>query len=102
MRAIHFTAIAAAGLFAGSCGEPRQCEPLTRADALQLAREAKSGMLRRSTDDYAANFATSDATFVRLGSETNGYAANVGFRGRDGRMLVALIEGDCYIGWTSH
>jgi hypothetical protein len=57
-------------------------------------------MLRRSTDEYATNFDVDEADFVRIGTETNGYAANVGFKGRDGRTLIALIEADCYIGWT--
>ena len=58
-------------------------------------------MLQRSTQEYAANFAGSEPLFVKLGSETNGYAANVGFRGRDGTTLIALVEEDCYVGWTS-
>jgi hypothetical protein len=65
-----------------------------------MAADEKTGMLGRSTDEYAAHFQSSEAVFVRVGVETNGYAANVGFKGRDGRTLVALIEADCYIGWT--
>lgn len=57
-------------------------------------------MLRRSTDEYATNFDVDEAAFVQVGTETNGYAANVGFKGRDGRTLIALIDADCYIGWT--
>ena len=57
-------------------------------------------MLRRSRSDYAANYDSEKVTLVRIGAETNGYAANVGFEGKDGRMLIALIEADCYVGWT--
>lgn len=92
--------IVAASLFIASCGYGRQCEILSRAQALEMAANEKAGMLRRSTHEYAANFESSDAVFVRIGAETNGYAANVGFRGRDGHTLIALIEADCYIGWT--
>ena len=65
-----------------------------------MARDAKAGMLGRSTASYAANFQSDHPVFVRIGVETNGYAANVAFRGRDGALLIALIEGDCYVGWT--
>ena len=81
-------------------GGVQQCQSLTRASALGMAKEAKAGMLRRSTDAYARNFASDEPAFVKVGVETNGYAANVGFEGRDGTTLVALIEFDCYIGWT--
>lgn len=94
--------IVAGSLLAASCGgdgDP-QCEPLSPAEALRMAADAKSAMLRRSTDEFATNFDVGEADFVRIGTETNGYAANVGFKGRDGRTLVALIEADCYIGWT--
>lgn len=33
-----------------------------------------------------------------IGVETNGYAINVGFSGKDGHKLIALIEGDCSSG----
>lgn len=59
-------------------------------------------MLRRSTTAYASNFDIETAEFVRIDKETNGYVANVGFKGHDGRTLVALIHADCYIGWTEH
>jgi len=78
-----------------------RCETLTRSEALEMATGAKAGMLRRSTAKEAANYRSDEPAFVRIGAETNGYAANVGFPGRDGTTLVALIEGDCYIGWTS-
>jgi hypothetical protein len=82
------------------CGKGHGCDLLTRSQALELAREQKAGMLQRSTREYAANFASDAPAFVKLGAETNGYVANVGFKGRDGQTLVALIEGDCYVGWT--
>jgi hypothetical protein len=99
-RPISRGAIVAASLFAASCGEGRQCETLSHAEALEMASHEKTGMLRRSTREYSANFESSEAAFARVGAETNGYAANVGSRGRNGRTLVALIEADCYIGWT--
>lgn len=65
-----------------------------------MAANERVGMLQRSTHGYAANFENGEVVFVRVGAETNGYVANVGFNGRDGRTLIALIEADCYIGWT--
>jgi len=65
-----------------------------------MAQDGKAEMLERSTTRYAANFKSNDPVFVRVGTKTNGYAANVGFKGRDGAILVALIEEDCYVGWT--
>jgi hypothetical protein len=58
----------------------------------------KAGMLSRSTAEYAANFASDEVVEVRTKAE--GYAAKVAFKGRDGRTLEALVEDDCYIGWT--
>ncbi len=100
MSTIRLLVIVAAGVLAASCGGSSQCERLGRAEALRMAASEKARMLAGSTDEYVANFESSDADFVRIGTETNGYAANVGFLGRDGRTLVALIEADCYIGWT--
>ena len=100
MTTSRLFAIMAAGLLAAACGGGPRCDPLSRAEALRMAADEKSGMLRRSADDYAANFASSAPAFVRIGAETNGYAANVGFEGRDGRILIALIHADCIIGWT--
>jgi len=57
-------------------------------------------MLNRSTEEYRQNFARDEVTATRIGSEANGYAANVSFAGRDGRILVALVDEDCYVGWT--
>lgn len=96
--------IVAGSLLAATCGgegDP-QCESISRAEALRIAEDAKLVMLRRSTAAYASNFDIETAEFVRIDKETNGYVANVGFKGRDGRTLVALIHADCYIGWTEH
>ena len=65
-----------------------------------MAASAKRGMLGRSTAEYRANFASDEVADVRVGAQTNGYAATVAFRGRDGSLLVTLIEYGCYIGWT--
>ena len=95
----HISSIVAASLVAASCDVNRQCETLSRDQALEMAAAQKVGMLRRSTHEYAANFESSEAAFVELND--GGYAAKVGFRGRDGRTLIALLEADCYIGWTA-
>jgi hypothetical protein len=92
--------LAAIALCAGGCGD--RCEGLTADGALQMARDAKAGMLSRSTDRYAANFPSDAPVFVRLGAEANGHAASVGFKGRDGTILIALIDTDCYVNWTEH
>jgi len=44
----------------------------------------------------------SDQAVVGPRSELHGYAAKVAFKGRDGRTLIALIDDDCYVGWTEH
>lgn len=98
MKLFRAGAMVAVTFVVSGCG--RSCDGLTRDEAFQIAREAKAGMLQRSTDEYAANFKSEEAVFVRVGSETNGYAANVGFEGRNGTTLIALIESDCYVGWT--
>ena len=90
----------AASLAASACVGAESCAQLTRAEALEMAKAQKAGMLRRSTKDYAANFAGDAPLFVKVGAATNGYAANVAFKGRDGAILIALIEEDCYVGWT--
>jgi len=88
----------------GSCvvgcspkGTADQCKALSPAQATQLAIEQKRHMLARSTISERANFA-SDAS--ELGTDLNGYVAKVLFKGKDGKTLVALIEADCYVGWT--
>lgn len=98
---MRLSCIAALLAFAvAACAEGTACEKLTRAEALRTAREAKDGMLERSLKDYAANFPSDEPVFVKIGNETAGFAANVGFKGRDGTTLIALIYGDCYVGWT--
>jgi hypothetical protein len=100
MKFLRAGAMAAVALSAGGCGD--RCEGLTAGDALQMARDAKVGMLSRSTDRYAANFPSDAPVFVRVGAAANGHAATVGFRGRNGTVLIALIDTDCYVGWTEH
>lgn len=58
----------------------------------------KARMLARSTSEYAGNFASSDIIETRMNAE--GYVGKVTFRGRDGSTLMALVEDDCYVGWT--
>jgi hypothetical protein len=55
-------------------------------------------MLGRSSQSYRDNFAASAASDAN--EDLNGYEAKVAFKGKDGRTLLALIEGDCYVGWT--
>ena len=95
-------AAAASLLLIGSCTfeSPRHCERLSRSDALRMAQESKTGMLRRSTAEEAAKFASDKPVSVKIGSETNGYAADVTFRGRDGTTLIALIDDACHVDWT--
>jgi hypothetical protein len=83
-----------------ACGIGDQCKGISTNDAITAARDYKRGMLQRSTREEQENYASDEVTAVRLRSQTNGYAANVEFKGRDGETLIALIEDDCYIGWT--
>ena len=82
------------------CGGVDQCKGISANEAIGMARDEMRGMLQRSTRDYQANYANDQAVAVRIGPQTNGYAANVEFRGRDGDTLIALIHDDCYTGWT--
>jgi len=100
VKLLRACAMAAVALFAGGCGD--RCEGLTKDLALRMARDAKAGMLSRSTDRYAANFPSDAPEFVRVDPEAGGHAASVGFKGRDGTILIALIDTDCYVGWTEH
>ena len=100
MKVSRAAALIATVLHLGACSGGKGCGSLNRANALRTAIAAKDAMLRRSTKAYASNFAADRPTFVKIGSETNGYVANVAFRGRDGKELIALIEEDCYVGWT--
>ena len=66
-------------------------------EAARLALEQKLGMLSRSFRSEQDNFASNSAEAFE---DTTGYVAKVGFRGKDGRTLIALIDEDCYLGWT--
>lgn len=72
------------------------CKSISRAKSVELAREQKRGMLSRSVEADQINFASDDVA----PAEGHGFADVVGFRGKDGRTLVALIYEDCYVGWT--
>lgn len=63
-----------------------------------MARQAKSGMLSRSTKADQQTYGSDRIEEVRTKAE--GYAAKVTFAGSGGARLTALIEDDCYIGWT--
>jgi len=54
-------------------------------------------MLGRSVQSERDNFADDVA---HVAQDSTGYVAKVGFKGKDGRTLVALIDEDCYVGWT--
>jgi hypothetical protein len=81
-----------------ACGDPNACAGISRHDAVVMAKRAKADMLSRSIATYAANFGSDEATQVLL--DDGGYAAKVAFKGRDGWSLIALIDTDCYLGWT--
>jgi hypothetical protein len=79
-----------------ACSSPPSCQGISWQKAVELAKEQKQGMLSRSTAIYRDNFASDTA----LPAEGHGYAGVVGFKGKDGRTLVGLIDDDCYVGWT--
>lgn len=89
---------AAIPLLASACsiGNATACKGISRREAIELAIAQKHRMLGRSAEAVRRNFA-GDAT---IPTENNGFAATVGFKGKDGRTLVALIYDDCYVGWT--
>lgn len=63
-----------------------------------MAITAKSKMLSRSVEAERQTYASDKVEEVRTNAE--GYAAKVTFVGLGGARLTALIEDDCYIGWT--
>lgn len=81
-----------------SCGQQQTCETLTSAKAEAMAVREKAGKLSKSTPGYAANFESDEVVDVRTNIE--GHAAKVGFKGRDGWTLVALVGDDCAVAWT--
>ena len=82
------------------CDKPqaRSCASISSSDAQAMALKAKSGMLSRSTEADQRTFASDKIEEAR--TEAEGYAAKVTFAGLGGARLTALIEDDCYIGWT--
>lgn len=55
-------------------------------------------MLSRSVEAERQTYASDKVKEVLTNAE--GYAAKVTFVGLGGARLTALIEDDCYIGWT--
>lgn len=55
-------------------------------------------MLERSVRSERDNFATD---VPEVAKDSTGYVAKVGFKGIDGSTLIALIDEDCYVGWTT-
>jgi len=81
-----------------SCGQQPKCETLNSAKAEAIAVREKAGKLSKSTPGYAANFESDEVVDVRTNVEGN--AAKVGFKGKDGWTLVALVGNDCAVAWT--
>lgn len=70
---------------------------MSNSEAAALAIEQKRGMLERSVKSQRDNFATDNADVFE---DRGGYVAKIAFKGKDGRRLIALIDEDCYVGWT--
>ncbi|MCF8506848.1 MAG: hypothetical protein K9G59_18215 [Caulobacter sp.] len=83
-----------------ACEKPQStsCASISSSEALDMARNAKRGMLSRSTVIDQRTFESDKVAEVRTKAE--GYAAKVTFTGLGGARLTALIEDDCYLGWT--
>jgi hypothetical protein len=103
---MHYRHLLALGLMAAlaspscSASDSIECSALTGNQYLDMAREAKHGMLQRSRAEEQRNFRRDEAVLAGIGPTANGHAAIVDFTGQDGRRLTALIHDDCYIGWT--
>ena len=82
------------------CDKPQatSCASVSSSDAQAMAIKAKRGMLSRSAEADQRTFASEKVQEVL--TEVEGYAAKVTFAGLGGTRLTALIEDDCYIGWT--
>lgn len=82
------------------CDRPQamSCASISSSDAQAMALKAKSGMLSRSTKADQLRFASNKVEEVRTQAE--GYAAKVTFAGSGASRLIALIDDDCYLGWT--
>ena len=78
---------------------PNECEGMSRAEAVQLAREHKAVLLNESPASERANFASD----VVSTPEQRGSVTGIGFKGKDGRTLVAsfIYDGkDCLVGFS--
>ena len=78
---------------------PDECESMSRAEVVQLAREQKAALLNGSTASERAHFASD----VISPPEVRGAVNVVGFKGKDGRTLLASIiyDGkDCLVGFS--
>lgn len=66
-----------------------------------MALKAKSGMLSRSIEAEQRTYASDEVEEVEeVRTTAEGYAAKVTFAGLGGARLTALVDDDCYIGWT--
>ena len=84
-------------MLGAACTKSMECHDLSSAESVGLATEQKMGMLSRSTQAYRDNFNSDTA---QLADDPTGYVAKVYFKGDDGRTLIALIDSDCYVGWS--
>ena len=100
MAAKKFTlTILALSQVACSPATPNECESMTREEAVQLAREHKAILLNQSEASESANFASDVVSTLEQGGPVNG----IGFKGKDGRTLVASFIYDgkkCLVGFS--
>lgn len=99
MRTFAFLVLTSAFVLS-ACAPSAQCHGVSRQEAIEIAKDRKQDMLHRSRESERTNFTGAAVRFAKISAETNGYAANVAFKGRDGRTLIALIDDDCRVGWT--
>ncbi|MFO6447424.1 hypothetical protein ACLBKU_09805 [Erythrobacter sp. NE805] len=85
------------GIACAPSSDATMCKGWSNSQYIDLARKQKKGMLSRSVKAEETNFASDEAT---VADDPTGYAAKVSFQGKDGRSLIALIDEDCYVGWT--
>jgi hypothetical protein len=78
------------------CSSPDTCKGISPMRAIAMTKTAKRGMLGRSTATERDNFVSD----VGSPLPRDGGGQAIGFKGMDGRILVALVDEDCYIGWT--
>jgi hypothetical protein len=88
---------AAFGLASCAAAPSRECRSVSKEKAIALAIEQKHGMLSRAIRVQQENFASDTAAVAR---DPAGYAANISFKGTDGRELVGLVDENCDVGWT--